>query len=61
MSEYDPIDEYDSLAKLYKAQRALIAAGSRGEAVADQLQDVRNSIRSIIESRQQQSAPRQTR
>ncbi len=48
-------DPYDPLAKLMKAERALIAAGARGEAVAEELQEVRNSIRSILDQRSEQA------
>ena len=58
MSAHEPADEFDPLAKLYRAERSLIAAGTRGEAIGDQLQDVRKSIRAIIGQREEQSAPR---
>ena len=61
MSEYDPFSPYDPLTGLYRSHRALLEAGSRGEAVADQLQEVRSAIREIIERRQARSAPQQSR
>ena len=47
---------YDPLAALLRSERALIAAGTRGEAVAEQLQDVRNSIRAIVAQREAEPA-----
>lgn len=48
----------DPLAGLLRAERALIVAGTRGEAVAEQLQDVRNSIRAMVEQREAEPAIR---
>ena len=47
--------EYDPLIKLLRAERSLLAAGARGDAVAEELQDVRNAIRSIIEQREREN------
>ena len=48
-------DPYDSLAKLLRAERNLRAAGARGEAVGEELQEVRNSIRAILDQRAEQA------
>ena len=42
----------DPLANLLRAEKALLAAGARGEAVADELKEIRDAIRGMVEQRE---------
>lgn len=58
MSAEEPRDEFDPLARLYKAKKALHERGGKGEYVIPALVDVNLAINQIIDERAARLAAR---